>query len=415
LTSATEAIRQVRQVQADRQQPLAIMLAGHNGSGKSTFWRRNLADELQMPLVNADRMMLAILPEQASDGALPDWAATLRDEDQSWMKVSQQGVQAFVGHAMNAKVPFAMETVFSHWQPRGDGTFESKIDQIQQMQAAGYFVLLIFVGLASVELSIGRVQTRVQENGHAVPEDKLRVANGTGPLGAYASVRLIPAEHLVGLPSTIADDTAAAAMLKGMTACYLIEECAKVRQGQPVLVHAAAGGMGSILVPWLRKVGAVVIAHAGSVEKAEQARAAGAQHVLSCPMDALASEVRDLTDGKGVEIVLDGVGKASWAASLAALARKGLMVTYGSASGAVAPFTALDLMTAGSIFVTRPTLAHYGATAEDRRSLAARVFAMIESGVAFPIGQRFSLADAATAHHALEARTTRGATVMTVS
>lgn len=132
-------------------------------------------------------------------------------------------------------------------------------------------------------------------------------------------------------------------------------------------------------------------------------------------MDALASEVRDLTDGKGVEIVLDGVGTASWATSLAALARKGLMVTYGNASGAVAPFTALDLMTAGSIFVTRPTLAHYDATAEDRRSSAARVFAMIESGVAFSIGQRFSLADAAIAHHALKARTTRGATIMTVS
>jgi predicted ABC-type ATPase len=170
LTPAIEAIRQVRETQEKRKKPLAIILAGHNGSGKSTFWRRNLADELQMPLVNADRMMLAILPEQASDGALPDWASTLRDTDQSWMKVSQQGVQAFVGHAMNAKVPFAMETVFSHWQLRDDGTYESKIDQIRQMQAAGYFVLLIFVGLASVELSIGRVQTRVQENGHAVPE-----------------------------------------------------------------------------------------------------------------------------------------------------------------------------------------------------------------------------------------------------
>jgi predicted ABC-type ATPase len=174
LTSAIDAIRQVRQTQEKRNKPLAIVLAGHNGSGKSTMWRRSLADELQMPLVNADRMMLSILPEQAKDGALPDWAATLRDTDQSWMKVSQQGVQAFVGHAMNAKVPFAMETVFSHWHPHGDGTFESKIDQIRQMQAAGYFVLLIFVGLASVELSIGRVQTRVQENGHAVPETKLR-------------------------------------------------------------------------------------------------------------------------------------------------------------------------------------------------------------------------------------------------
>lgn len=174
MTSAIEAIRQVRQTQEKRKKPLAIVLAGHNGSGKSTLWRRSLADELQMPLVNADRMMLSILPEQASDGALPSWAATLRDTDQSWMKVSQQGVQAFVGHAMNAKVPFAMETVFSHWQTLGDGTFESKIDQIRQMQTAGYFVLLIFVGLASVELSIGRVQTRVQENGHAVPEIKLR-------------------------------------------------------------------------------------------------------------------------------------------------------------------------------------------------------------------------------------------------
>jgi len=125
-----------------------------------------------------------------------------------------------------------------------------------------------------------------------------RVAYGTGPLGAYASVRLIPAEHLVGLPSTIADDTAAAAMLKGMTACYLIEECAKVRQGQPVLVHAAAGGLGSILVPWLRKVGAVVIAHAGSVEKAEQARAAGrstyypAQWTRSPPRCAISPTAR---------------------------------------------------------------------------------------------------------------------------
>lgn len=174
MTSAIAAIRQVRETQEKRKKPLAIVLAGHNGSGKSTMWRRSLADELQMPLVNADRMMLSILPEQASDGALPAWAATLRDTDESWMKVAQQGVQAFVGHAMNAKVPFAMETVFSHWQPRDDGTVESKIDQIRQMQAAGYFVLLIFVGLASVQLLIGRVQTRVQENGHAVPEDKLR-------------------------------------------------------------------------------------------------------------------------------------------------------------------------------------------------------------------------------------------------
>lgn len=241
-----------------------------------------------------------------------------------------------------------------------------------------------------------------------------RVAYGTGPLGAYATARLIPAEHLVKLPADVSPETAAAAMLKGMTAAYLIEECAKVRQGQTVLVHAAAGGMGSILVPWLRQIGAVVIGHAGSAEKAEQARAAGADHVLPCAMEELAPRVRELTEGKGAEIVLDGVGKASWEASLASLSRMGLMVTYGNASGPVPPFTALDLMGAGSIFVTRPTLGHYGATAEQRRRLAGRVFDMIESGLSFPIGQRFALADAAEAHRALESRNTRGATVLTV-
>lgn len=241
-----------------------------------------------------------------------------------------------------------------------------------------------------------------------------RVAYGTGPLGAYATARLIPAEHLVKLPAELSEDTAAGAMLKGMTACYLIEECAKVQPGQTVLVHAAAGGMGSILVPWLRRVGAVVIAHAGSAEKAERARAAGADHAFSCPMEELAAKVREITGGNGVEVVLDGVGAASWTASLASLARRGLMVTYGNASGPVPSFGALDLMNAGSIFVTRPTLAHYSATAEHRQHLAARVFAMMEAGIVFPVGQRFRLEDAADAHRALEQRSTSGATVMTI-
>lgn len=241
-----------------------------------------------------------------------------------------------------------------------------------------------------------------------------RVAYGTGPLGAYATVRLIPAEHLVKLPDDVPDDLAAISMLKGMTACYLIEECAKVQVGQTVLVHAAAGGMGSILVPWLKHIGATVIAHAGSAEKAEQAKAAGADHALSCPMDELAEAVRGLTGERGVEVVLDGVGKDSWAASLASVATRGLLVTYGNASGPTPPFTALDLMKAGSIFVTRPTLAHYGATAEQRRHLAGRMFAMIESGLRPCIGQTFPLADAAEAHRRLESRKTQGATVLTV-
>lgn len=174
MTTAIEAIREVRKTQEKRKKPLAIILAGHNGSGKSTMWRRSLADELRIPLVNADRMMMSILPEPASDGALPVWAQTLRDTDEGWMRVAQQGVQAFVGHAMNAQVPFAMETVFSHWQVREDGTVESKIDLIRDLQKAGYFVFLIFVGLVNVELSIARVATRVSEHGHDVPEARLR-------------------------------------------------------------------------------------------------------------------------------------------------------------------------------------------------------------------------------------------------
>jgi predicted ABC-type ATPase len=174
LTPLTDAVDAVLQAQIDTRQPLAIILAGHNGSGKSTMWRRVLADRLRLPLINADRMMLSILPEADARGHLVGWAARLRDADRGWMAVAQQGVQAFVGHAMGARVPFAMETVFSYWQPRADGTVASKIDLIRDLQAAGYFVLLVFVGLSSVELSVLRVSTRVSEGGHAVAEPTLR-------------------------------------------------------------------------------------------------------------------------------------------------------------------------------------------------------------------------------------------------
>ena len=240
-----------------------------------------------------------------------------------------------------------------------------------------------------------------------------RVGYFTGPLGAYASARIVDAERLVRIPDAIGFDEAAAAMLKGCTAEYLIERCAKVEAGQPVLVHAAAGGVGSILVQWLKAIGAIVIAHAGDERKARLARELGADHALSCPMDDLAEKVRQLTNGEGVPVVLDGVGKASWEASLASTARRGLLVSYGNASGAVPPFTALDLMKAGSIFVTRPTLADYCATSEEMRASAARLFSMMENGqVKIRIGQRFPLAQAAEAHRALEARATTGSTVL---
>ena len=240
-----------------------------------------------------------------------------------------------------------------------------------------------------------------------------RVGYFTGPLGAYATHRTIDADRLVKLPDAIGAEQAAAAMLKGCTAEYQVERCARVQPGEAVLVHAAAGGVGSILVPWLKHVGATVIAHAGDSRKAAAAKALGADHALCCPMDTLAAEVRALTAGKGVPIVLDGVGAASWAASLASVARRGLVVTYGNASGPVPPFTPLDLLAAGSIFVTRPTLGDYCGTAEEMRAAAARLFELIEKGVLdIKIGATFPLLKAADAHRAIESRTTTGSTVL---
>ncbi|HEY0011895.1 MAG TPA: quinone oxidoreductase [Allosphingosinicella sp.] len=240
-----------------------------------------------------------------------------------------------------------------------------------------------------------------------------RVGYFTGPLGAYASHRAVAAERLVTLPGAISFEEAAALMLKGATAEYLIERCARVEAGQAVLVHAAAGGVGSILVPWLKALGATVIAHAGNAEKAATARELGADHALSCPLDALAGAVRVLTGGEGVHVVLDGVGAASWPASLASVARRGLIVSYGNASGPVPPFTALDLTRAGSIFVTRPTLGDYATTPGEMRACAARLFEMVANGVVKArIGARFPLREAAEAHQAIESRATTGSTVL---
>jgi len=240
-----------------------------------------------------------------------------------------------------------------------------------------------------------------------------RVGYFTGPLGSYTTHRLVDGDRLVKLPDAVSFEQAAGAMLKGCTAEYLVERCARVQPGEAVLVHAAAGGVGSILVPWLKHLGATVIAHAGDSRKAALAKELGADHALCSPLDALAAEVRSLTEGKGVPIVLDGVGKASWSASLGSVARRGLIVTYGNASGPVPPFTALDLLSAGSIFVTRPTLADYCRTPEEIRASAARVFELIEKGVLdIRIGARFPLRDAAEAHRAIESRATTGSTVL---
>ncbi len=154
--------------------PVAVVLAGHNGSGKSTLWYDRLAKVLKMPLVNADRLMLSILPSpDPRTNGLPTWAQGLRDGDERWQRLSQEGVQLFMGLIMDKGLPFAFETVFSHYVKRADGSLDTKIDQIRRLQRAGYFVVLLFVGLESAEMSILRVQTRRSQGGHDVPTDKL--------------------------------------------------------------------------------------------------------------------------------------------------------------------------------------------------------------------------------------------------
>jgi NADPH2:quinone reductase len=235
-----------------------------------------------------------------------------------------------------------------------------------------------------------------------------------GPLrGAYATERNLPAVQLVKLPDSVDDRTAAAILLKGATAEFLIERCARVQPGQTVLVHAAAGGVGHLLVGWLKHIGATVIGTVGTAEKAEQVRAAGADHVLIHKQVDVAKEVRAITGGKGVPVILDGVGKATWPVSLDAAARRGLIVSYGNASGAI-DGVALGILSAkGSLFVSRPTLFDYYVTPEERQAGTDRVFAMLAKGAIVPeIGQTFALEDAAAAHRALEAGETRGSTVL---
>jgi predicted ABC-type ATPase len=197
MTSLAEAVDTILSVQIGTGKPLAVVVAGHNGSGKSTMWRDRVAETLRIPLVNADRMMLSILPETGPDGHLVPWAAALRDRDHGWMSVAQQGVEAFVGHAMRAKVSFAMETVFSYWEPRPDGSIASKIDRIRDMQKAGYFVLLFFVGLASADLSILRVKTRVLQGGHGVDEPTLRKRFPKTQRAIAAAIQIADAAILV--------------------------------------------------------------------------------------------------------------------------------------------------------------------------------------------------------------------------
>jgi NADPH2:quinone reductase len=239
-----------------------------------------------------------------------------------------------------------------------------------------------------------------------------------GPgLGAYATARNVAADSLFLIPDDITDELAAAAILKACTAEFLVERCAKVKAGWNVLVHAAAGGVGLILVQWLKHVGARVIGTVSTEQKAAAARTAGADDVIlyagSGSMADVAPRVRELTSGKGVEVVFDGIGMASWEASLDSARRRGLIVNYGNADAPVGGVDLGILARKGSLYNTRPTLFDYYAWPAERAAGSDYVFDMIRQGViSLTIGQRYALKDAARAHSDLEGRRTTGSTIL---
>lgn len=240
-----------------------------------------------------------------------------------------------------------------------------------------------------------------------------RIAYPNGPLGAYAAERVMPANKVVRLPPGISDQQAAGMMLRGLTVWYLLFEIRPVRAGETVLLHAAAGGIGLIFCQWARHLGVTVIGTVGSPEKAKLARDAGCTHTILYGEEDWVARVRQLTDGKGVPVVFDGVGKTTFLKSLDCLAPRGLMVTFGNASGAAPAFEPTLLAAKGSLMVTRPRLHDFIATHADMVRGSEKLFEVVNSGAAeIDIGQTFALSDAAEAHRALESRQTTGSTIL---
>jgi len=240
-----------------------------------------------------------------------------------------------------------------------------------------------------------------------------RVAYASGPLGSYAERRLMPADRVVPLPDSIDDATGAAMMLKGMTAQYLLKRTHPVQAGDTILLHAAAGGVGLIACQWAKLLGATVIGTAGSKEKAELARAHGCDHAILYNDEDFVERVREITGGRGVSVVYDSVGQATFMRSLDCLAPLGHIVSFGQSSGPIEPLNVGILSQKGSLTLTRPTLMTYTASREDLLATANDLFDVVGSGkVKIEVGQTFPLADARRAHEALESRATTASTVL---
>ena len=235
----------------------------------------------------------------------------------------------------------------------------------------------------------------------------------SGPIGAYAEVLLRPADRMVKIPAGVDDKTAAAMMLKGLTAQYLIRRTYRVKKGDTILMHAAAGGVGQILCQWAKHLGATVIGTVGSDDKVELAKKAGCKHVIVLGRGKVSEQVKAITKGKGVPVVYDGVGKDTFMDSLDSLQPLGLMVSFGNASGAVPPTNLGILSQKGSLYLTRPTLATYTASREDLVKAANGLFAVVKSGkVKIHVNQTYPLREAAQAQRDLESRKTTGSTVL---
>ena len=234
-----------------------------------------------------------------------------------------------------------------------------------------------------------------------------------GMFGGYAEYNVVPAARLLPLPKGVSAETAAGSLLKGMTAEFLLRRCRPVKAGDTILVHAAAGGVGAILCQWGKALGAHVIGAVGSEEKAALARQHGCEHVILYRSEDVAARVREITSGAGVPVVYDGVGAATFEASLSSLARRGMLVSFGNASGPAPAIEPGRLSRMGSLFLTRPTLFDYVAKPEELSESSAALFHVIETGaVKIDIGQRFALKDARKAHEALEARDTTGSSIL---
>jgi NADPH2:quinone reductase len=283
------------------------------------------------------------------------------------------------------------------------------VNFVDTYQRSGLYALALPSGLGSegagVVEAVGPGVTHVQ------PGD--RVADAMGPPGAYAEVRLIPADRLVKLPAEISDQQAAGMMLKGMTVQYLIRRTYKVQRGDKVLFHAAAGGVGLIACQWLKALGAFVIGTVSSDEKAALAKAHGCDETIIYTREDFAQRVRALTDGHGVPVVYDSVGKSTFSGSLDCLQPLGLLVSFGNASGPVPPFELGILAQKGSLYVTRPTLATYIAARADLEATARDLFAVVLAGqVKVNINHTYALKDAQQVHRDLEGRKTTGSIVM---